>query len=115
MKKIFVIFLALLPAALFSQAITNVLVASYSGDGECTIVINPASPNNILAAANPDVMYRSSDGGLTWTPFNLSTFSSVGLIGDITLAADLNGNYYCQDLDGQLLFRTLKSTDMDVT
>lgn len=115
MKKLSVLLFACVPAMLFSQAITNVLVANYSGDGECTIVINPASPNNMLAAANPDVMYRSSDGGLTWTTFNLSTFSSVGLIGDVALAADLNGNYYCQDLDGSFLFRTLKSSDMGVT
>jgi hypothetical protein len=115
MKKFSAILLAFIPAALFSQAITNVLVANYSSDGECTIVINPAAPNNILAAANPDWLYRSADGGLTWTPSNLSTFSSVNLIGDIALAADLNGNYYCQDLDGALLFRTLKSTDMGLT
>ncbi len=101
--------------SLHAQTITNVLVDANSSDGECTIIINPANPNHILAAANPDVLYRSADAGLTWTRFNLSPFASAGLIGDVALAADLNGNYYCQDLDGSFLFRTLKSADFGVT
>jgi hypothetical protein len=105
----------LFQSALHSQAITNVLVDGNSNDGECTIIINPQNPNHLLAAANPDVLFRSSDAGLTWTRSYLSPFSTTTLIGDVALAADLNGNFYCQDLDGSLLFHTLKSTDFGAT
>ncbi len=111
----FFILQAFLSTSLISQTITNVLVDANATDGECTIVINPLNPNYILAAANPDILYRSSDAGLTWTRSNLSAFSSTGLIGDVALAADLNGNFYCQDLDGSFLFRTFKSTDFGAT
>jgi hypothetical protein len=100
---------------LHAQIFTNILVDSYASDGECTIIINPKNPNYLLAATNPDVMYRSSNGGLTWTRSNLSTFSSQGLIGDVALAANDSGQFFCQDLDNSFLFRTLRSDDYGIT
>jgi len=109
-------------AALFLHGIAsaqssfpNVLVDNSASDGECTVIINPQNPLNLLAATNPDVGYRSSDGGQTWTEFNLSPFSSVSLIGDVALAADNSGNYYFQSLDQNYLFRQLRSSDYGVT
>ncbi|CAN5234538.1 hypothetical protein BH09BAC5_BH09BAC5_19160 [soil metagenome] len=118
MKIFYIVFLfagICLNNSVNGQAISNIIVDNTASDGECTIVINPLDPNQLLVAANPDVLYRSSDAGITWTRFNLSPFASANLIGDVSLAADLNGNYYCQDMDGSFLFRTLKSTDYGVT
>lgn len=96
--------------------ITNVLVDNTGSDGECTIIINRLSPNNILAAANPDRIYRSSDGGLTWIESGLNAFTSQPVYGDVTLATDSAGRYYYQSLGtpGYLLY-TLRSTDFGAT
>ncbi|TND07686.1 MAG: BNR/Asp-box repeat-containing protein [Bacteroidetes bacterium] len=112
--------LLLLPALLFMQQIaqaqiTNVLVDNSASDGECTIIINGSDPSQVLAATNPDVIYRSSDGGLTWTEANVSPFSTVSLIGDVALATDNAGRYYFQSLDASYLFRQLRSSDNGVT
>ncbi len=104
----------LFPVSLFAQ-LPNVLVDNSASDGECTIIINPQDPLQLLGATNPDVMYRSADGGATWSESYLSPFATTGLIGDVALAADHNGNYYYQSLDGNLLFRQLRSVDYGAT
>jgi hypothetical protein len=103
------------PLFTFAQNFTNILVDNNVPDGECTLIINPQSPQHLLAAANPDNLYRSADGGLTWTLSHLSNYSTVGLIGDVALAANNAGQFFCQDLDGNLIFRTFRSSDYGVT
>ena len=106
----------LLHGALFAQSpFPNVMVDNSAEDGECTVVINPQDPLNLLAATNPDIGYRSSDGGQTWTRFNLSAFSTYPLIGDVALAADNSGNFYFQVIDQYMYFRQLRSSDYGVT
>ncbi|HET6991212.1 MAG TPA: T9SS type A sorting domain-containing protein [Bacteroidia bacterium] len=104
-----------LPDSVYAQNFTNVLVDNNASDGECTMIINPQSPGHLLIATNPDVLYRSSDDGLTWTRSNLSPFSSTNLIGDVALAANNSGQFFCQDLDNNLLFHTLRSSDYGAT
>ena len=98
-----------------AQLIPNVLVDNAANDGECTIVIDPQSPSHILAASNPDVIYRSADAGLTWIKSNLSLFASNTIIGDVALAADNNGFFYYQALDLNYLFKTMRSGDYGQT
>lgn len=98
-----------------AQTLPNVLVDNSAMDGECTIIISGNDTSNILAATNPDITYRSSDGGLTWTRANVSPFASTSLIGDVALATDTAGRYYFQSLDGQYLFRQLRSDNYGQT
>jgi len=95
--------------------VPNIVVDNNASDGECTIIINRQSPSNILAGANPERVYRSSNSGLTWTKSSINTFSSASIIGDVTLAADNSGRFYYQSLDGSLFLYTFRSTDFGAT
>ncbi|MGL4599208.1 MAG: hypothetical protein ACRCYO_16930, partial [Bacteroidia bacterium] len=59
-------FFFLLVATPASAQLSNVLVNPNSNDGECTILINPNNPNNIIGACNPNWIFRTTDGGSTW-------------------------------------------------
>ncbi|MGL4597167.1 MAG: sialidase family protein, partial [Bacteroidia bacterium] len=93
----------------------NVRVNEYTYDGECTILINPANPNNIIGACNPDWIFRTIDGGLTWSVNHMNNFATTNLIGDVTLACDDSGHWYYQDLDDNLLFHNYYSSDEGLT
>lgn len=98
-----------------AQSLPNVLVDVQGGDGECTVIINGADTSEILATRNPDITYRSSNGGQTWTQGFVSPFSTQQLIGDVALATDTAGHYYFQSLDGFYLFRQFRSDDNGAT
>lgn len=116
LKKIALLLLLSTSVLMHAQlSIPNVLVDNTNGDGECTIIINRKSPNNILAASNPDIIYRSSDAGLTWTESNLSAFSSQTLFGDVTLATDSSGRFFYQSLGPNYFLYTLRSNDFGAT
>ena len=59
---------------------------------EVTIAINPANPLNLIAGANIDYVYYSTDGGWTWVQSSLH--SAYGVWGDPSLAFDAAGNAY---------------------
>ncbi len=95
--------------------IANVLVNNNSNDGECTILINPANPNNIIGACNPNWIFRTTDGGATWGINNMNNFATTNLIGDVALACDDSGHWYYQDLDGNLMFYNYYSSNEGLT
>ena len=69
---------------------------------EPTVVINPANPSNIIAAAGKDRIMLSRDGGAIW----LETYvtSSFGMSGDPVLVADSKGTvfyFHLADPSGQ--------------
>jgi len=106
----------LLASTLHAQSpFTNVLVDASASDAECTIVINPKFPDYLIGATNSDVIYRSTDGGLSWTEDHLSNFSSAQIAGDIVLAADTAGHFFYQAMDMNSLFRTLRSDDLGLS
>lgn len=70
----------------------NVLVGTHNLPNEPTICINPKNTNQIVAGANNDSYYHSSDGGLTWEWATLS--SSYGVWGDPVVVVDTAGSFY---------------------
>jgi hypothetical protein len=75
----------------FSQH-KNILISNKNSPEETTICINPKSPNIIVAAANTESYYFSSDTGRTWRDGSLK--SSYGVWGDPCLLVDSAGSFY---------------------
>lgn len=75
----------------FSQH-TNILVSNSNAPNEPSIIINPQNPLQMVAGANLDNVYYSSDGGFTWSENQLS--STLGVWGDPTITVDTAGNFY---------------------
>jgi hypothetical protein len=71
----------------------NILIGTQNEPEEVSICINPKNPNQIVAGANIDNCYYSSDGGLTWT-HQILTSPDYGVWGDPCIFADTNGAFY---------------------
>ncbi len=71
---------------------TNTGVADYRFPNEPTIAVSLKNNNNLAIAANMNWFYRSSDGGLTWNTYKVS--SAAGVWGDPCLVSDKEGNFY---------------------
>jgi len=59
---------------------------------EVTIAVNPTNPLNLVAGANINLFYNSTDGGVTWTENRLA--STFGVWGDPCVIFDALGNVY---------------------
>ncbi|MBA4056570.1 MAG: glycosyl hydrolase [Marivirga sp.] len=59
---------------------------------EPSIIINPKNVKNIVAASDPDNIYYSNDGGLTWEKTKIT--SPNGVYGESVLIADDKGAIY---------------------
>jgi hypothetical protein len=70
----------------------NIVIGSSNSPNEPSICINPRNPNQMVAGANNDKYYYSSDGGLTWAGGVLS--STHGVWGDPVVIADTAGDFY---------------------
>ena len=70
----------------------NIQVGTNNSPNEPTIYINPKNPSQMVAGANIDNFYYSSDAGLTWSEGLLT--SSYGVWGDPVVIADTAGNFY---------------------
>lgn len=79
-----------------------VLIDSFSSTGsfdysrflsECSLVINPDNPAEIVTAGIPGVIYYSTDTGATWNYTHLN-FTNPIIIGDPLMIMDDSGNYY---------------------
>jgi len=96
MKPVMYIFAFMFLFSLNIQAQhTNVLIdedGSWAQPEEPSIIVNPKNTDHMVAGANIDNLYFSSDGGLTWTTDVLS--SSYGVWGDPAIIVDTAGNYY---------------------
>lgn len=79
----------LICATAFSQ---NVLIGNQNNPNEPSIMFNPKNPNMMVAAANINNLYYSSDMGATWT-YQLMT-SSHGVWGDPVIDVDTSGAFY---------------------
>jgi hypothetical protein len=84
---------------------SNIDISNLSApQSECTIVINPASTNNLLAGSNYIIAggsmlaYWSTNSGASWQsvvlPLSLSNGHSYNFASDPAVAFDLNGNGY---------------------
>lgn len=73
----------------FSQ---NILISSQNYPEEPSIKMNPKNPAIIVAGANLNNFYYSSDTGRTWNHGMLN--SSQGVWGDPVVEVDTSGNFY---------------------
>lgn len=78
-------------ASSFAQH-TNVLISNANFPNEPSIMFNPKQPQYMVAGANLNNYYYSSDSGKTWTAKTLT--SSYGVWGDPTMIVDTTGAFY---------------------
>ncbi|MFN8305103.1 MAG: T9SS type A sorting domain-containing protein [Saprospiraceae bacterium] len=90
MKKYFLLIGAMLPFAAQAQH-TNVLIGQQFNPNEPSICINPENPAQLVAGANLNNYYFSSDTGKTWTSGGLT--SPYGVWGDPVISVDTNGHF----------------------
>jgi len=72
---------------------TNVLISDKSSPNETSICINPKNTQQMIAGANLNSFYNSSNSGNTWTRTPL-TSSTLGVWGDPCLIIDTLGYFY---------------------
>ncbi len=107
----------LLPGLAGWGQILNVRVSppTSTNPEEVVVAINPQNPRNLVAGANLNYFYYSTDAGGTWTQGRLT--SSLGVAGDPCVVFDALGNAYYGHLSnpagGSWLDRIVvqKSTD----
>lgn len=88
----FIVLLSLIFLQPLSAQYQNILVGTTNLPNEPTICINPKNPNQIVAGANNDNYYYSSDGGWTWAGGTLT--SPYGVWGDPVVVVDTSGSFY---------------------
>lgn len=74
---------------------TNIMISDSLSDfepEEPSIIINPKNTEHIVAGANLNWYFYSTDGGSTWSGDYIS--SSYGVWGDPCIIVDTAGNYY---------------------
>jgi hypothetical protein len=96
MKHLITILLCIalfVPASLSQH--TNIMIddeGSWIEPEEPTIIINPKNTDHMVAGANIDNVYYSTDGGYTWNHEILT--STYGVWGDPVVIVDTAGAYY---------------------
>jgi hypothetical protein len=114
---IFFLLLIAIPDA-FSQ-FKNIKIGDENDPEEVSISVNPKKLNEVVAGANIDNAYFSSDTGKTWRHQIIT--STYGVWGDPCIIADTLGNFYffhlSNPMGGSWVDRTVcqKSTDGGVT
>lgn len=91
-KVKFLMLIFLLTGGMAFSQFPNVMIGNTQMPEEPTIAINPKNPQQVVAGANIDWFYTSTDGGLSWLEGTLT--SSYGVYGDPCLLIDTAGNYY---------------------
>jgi hypothetical protein len=88
----FIILMTVLWPLFVAGQYTNVMIGNQFWPEEPSIMINPSDPGNLVAGANTNVYYFSTDGGQTWAQGILT--SSYGVWGDPCIITDTNGHFY---------------------
>jgi hypothetical protein len=102
-----------------SFAQQNIMIDNNGSPNEPSIAMNPNNTNQLVAGSNINNVYRSNDGGLTWTKSTIT--SPYGVWGDPVIIADNNNDFYFAHLSnpsaGSFLDRIVcqKSTDAGAT
>ncbi len=92
MKKFLTLLILVGHCLLLSAQHPNIKISGQSDPNEPSITLDPKHPNRLLAGANLNSVYMSSDTGLTWTELPLT--SSYGVWGDPCVGIDTTGAYY---------------------
>lgn len=77
--------------SLFAQ-VENIMIGTNGEPEEPSIYINSKNPAIVMAAANINVLYISTDTGRTWTEQTMT--SNSGVWGDPCLVSDTAGDFY---------------------
>jgi hypothetical protein len=85
-----------LSSDLYSQ-FTNVMISNTNEPEEISICINPKNTNQVVAGANINNVYYSTDGGATWIADILSE-PNTGVWGDPVIFTDTSGTFYYSHL-----------------
>ena len=87
--------MAVVGNAVWAQ-VPNVQLDVWSGEGyqpcEPSIAMDPNNPEVVVAGSILDNVYRSDDGGTTWTKDKLT--SPLGVFGDPCVVASNTGDFY---------------------
>ena len=93
MKKIFAVSVLFISISVFAQYKNIKVNTENNGPNEVSIAINPANPQNIIAGANLNNFYYSTDAGSSWQSGYIKSEES-GVWGDPCLFFDSKGNGY---------------------
>lgn len=93
MRSIYTFIIALSIHFSNGYAQQNVMISNTGLPAEPSIAINPNNTNQLIAGANINKVYKSSDGGQTWTIGTLSS-TNYGVWGDPAIICDNNNNFY---------------------
>ena len=96
MSKLYVFIIVVFCYSVKAQ-FPNVLISTYNNPEEVSIAINPKNTNQIIAGANLNNRYKSSDGGLTWQKSTLIC-TAYSVYGDPVVFWDTTGNAYFMHL-----------------
>lgn len=94
--SIFSMLMILFSAALRAQ-FTNVMISNIHSPEEISICINPKNTNQVVAGANLDNVYYSTDAGASWVAGTL-TEPTTSVYGDPIIFADTTGAFYYSHL-----------------
>lgn len=89
---VFGMIIILLGSIRSSAQYTNILVSDEEDPNETAIFINPKNTSQIVAGANLNSCYVSSDGGQNWNRKTMT--SDLGVWGDPCVVVDTNGYFY---------------------
>ncbi len=90
--KLFFYSLAYFFTIVLNAQFTNILISNTNMPNEPAITIDESNTNILLAGANADNYYVSTDGGITWSENIIN--SSLGVWGDPAMLIDNNGDFY---------------------
>lgn len=82
--------------SIFAQ-FKNVMISNTNSPSEVSICINPKNTNQMVAGANLNNAYYSTDAGVTWTAKKI-TEPTLGVYGDPILFVDTTGAFYFSHL-----------------
>jgi hypothetical protein len=120
-KNLFLLFAFFLCLVEFAYAqYTNVMISNTNSPEEISICINPKNPSQVVAGANLNNVFHSTDGGLSWN-IGILTEPTYGVWGDPIIFTDTSGAFYYSHLSnpaaGSWIDRIVfqKSTDGGAT
>jgi len=90
--KVFLLFMCLTSTIMAQVQFKNILIDSIGDPNEVAISIDKLNPKYIVAGANLNNVYTSSDTGKTWV--NKKLTSKYTVYGDPCIINDYKGNFY---------------------
>ncbi len=96
MKQLLTLISLGITSAMLAQ-FKNVMISNTNSPSEVSICINPKNTNQIVAGANLNNAFYSTDAGLTWTIKKI-TETTLGVYGDPIIFVDTAGTFFYSHL-----------------